>query len=1501
MFDRIVAFSLRQRVLVLFATVGLVAAGLYAATRLPVDAVPDVTNNQVQVLTQAPALSPLEVERFVTVPVELALKSLPDLVELRSLSRQGISVVTVVFEDGVDTYFGRQLILEALRGVGDELPPGTETPELGPVSTGLGEVFRYTLRDTTGRYSPMELRTIQDWIVRRQLLGVPGLAEVNSIGGELRQVQVLVDPDRLAGYGLTLREVFDATAEASGNAGAATIETGPEQLSVRTDGLVQSADDLRRSVVATRGGTPVTLGDVAEVRDGAAVRFGAATQDGEGEVVTGFALQLKGANARVVVSAVKDRIEEIQQALPEGVTIDPYYDRTALVNRTIGTVAKHLAEGALLVVFVLLLLLVNLRAGLVLASVIPLAMMFAFIGMWLTGQSANLMSLGAIDFGLVVDGSLIIVENVLRRIGVMQKEGGGLSKEAFRELVYEGTLEVRKVAQFGEVIILVVYLPILFLRGIEGKLFAPMAMTVSFALLGAVILSITYVPVMCSLVFDPSKPVKHSPIIEWLHKVYRPLLDRALALRAVVVGGAAALFALAVVGFGGLGAEFVPRLDEGDVAVQIIRLPSVSLTESVEIAGDVERRLMAFDEVETVVGNTGRAEISTDPMGVEITDTYVILKPKDEWPEVDGDRRTKPELVAAMQQAVEDVPAGVQFYQPIEMRTNELIAGARGDVVVKVFGESYDELTPLAEQVERIVQGTPGATSVSRDQTEGSPQLVVRPDRDALARYGLTVAALNRIVETAVGGATAGEVYEGERRFDLVVRFQEGARSSPAAVEALPVVTPTGARVPLSALATVAVESGPVSVSREEGSRFVSVQSNVTGRDLASFVEDVQARIAAEVDLPPGARIDYGGQFENLEAATARLGLVVPLALALIFVLLFQTFGSVRLAAIIYLCVPMSIVGGVAMLYLLGLPFSISAGVGFIALFGIAVLNGLVMVGAIRKFEVHGLPRREAVLAGADERLRAVVTTATLAAIGFMPMLLGSGAGSEVQRPLAAVVIGGLVTSTVLTLFVLPTVYAWVGSGQAPPTLPGGAEVDADTDRQLGAEIDSDWAPNSSEVRQADDHQGDGATTEPARRRPGAGPALGLLLVLLGAGTVQAQDGPAAPLTLAGALEQAEAVAPELALGTAAVAREAARRESAGILPATEFFLGVDRVPTIDGSFGGTETAVGVGQSFRLPAYYRAQRGAADALLRQAEVERGALRRGVRLRAALAYVEAVAADARLALADSAVAVARGFAYASNRRFELQATGALEPLQAEVALAQAERARAEAAGQAASARAALAAYLARRDRLAFADALPEPTADLPDLDRLAATGALDSLLVAANPRLAAAEASVGVAEAEARAVATEKLPSFGAEAALQTEGGAVGFLAGRVGVAVPLARIASDAPDRAAQAAVEVARRERDRLLVGLAADLRQRAARYRADLAQLRLYRDRLVPQAERAYAIAIRLRREGAATYLEVLQAQTALLQTRADALDVRLDAVRLRTEIDALLDPSF
>jgi cobalt-zinc-cadmium resistance protein CzcA len=1491
MFEKLIAFSLRQRALVLMGTLALVAGGLYAATRLPVDAVPDVTNNQVQVLTQAPALSPLEVERFVTFPVELALKTLPDVVELRSLSRQGISVVTVVFEEGVETYFARQLILEKLREAEEELPPGVETPELGPVSTGLGEIFRYTLHDTTGTYSPMELRTIQDWIVRRQLLGVPGLAEVNSIGGYLKQYQVLVDPDRLAAYGLTLREVFDAAAEASGSAGAAYIETGPEQLAVRTAGLVTGVEDLEAAVVHTSAdGTPVLLRDVADVEIGPAIRFGAATQDGQGEVVTGFTMQLKGANARVVTTAVKDEIEEIQASLPDGVVIEPYYDRTALVDRTVATVARNLTEGALLVVVVLLLLLAHLRAGLIVASVIPLSMLFAVICMVLTGQTGNLMSLGAIDFGLVVDGSLIVVENVLRLIAKRQREGHPLTDdEGMRGLTYSGAVEVLKAAKFGVFIIIIVYLPIMALQGIEGKLFRPMALTVSFALLGSLILSVTYVPAMCSLFLKGDKPVKHSPIIEWLHKRYRPALARVMGRRRLVVGAAAGLFALSAVGFAGLGAEFVPRLDEGDLAVQIIRLPSVSLSESVEIAGEVERRLMAFPEVETVVGNTGRAEISTDPMGFEITDAYVILKPRDEW----ETGRTKEELVEAMAEAVEGVPAGVQFYQPIEMRTNELIAGARGDVVIKLFGEDYDVLTPLAEQIQAIVQSTEGAADVSMDQTTGSPQLVVRPDRAALARYGLTVEGLNRIVETAVGGAVAGQVYEGERRFDLVVRFAAESRRDPAAIQSLPVVTPTGARVPLSALATVEVTEGPASVSREEGSRFVGVSANVRGRDVASFVEDVQDRIAAEVDLPAGYFVDYGGAFENLQEASKRLALVIPIALLLIFLLLYQTFQSVRLGLIIYLCVPMAVIGGVAALYLAGLPFSISAAVGFIALFGIAVLNGIVMVAAFRKFEEEGLEREEAVLAGADERLRPVVTTATLALLGFVPMLLAHSAGAEVQRPLATVVIGGLVSSTLLTLFVLPTVYAWLGGRREGWRSPTESEVEAETftpPEEAGLDAaDSHHGPGFFDgARPA----GDGETTRPSPR-PNGGAALGLVLaLLLGGGVARAQDLPPTGLTLADALTRAEAVAPELRLGTAAVTRAAARRASAGILEPTELFVGVDNAPAFTGSAGeGAEASLGVGQSARLPAYYRAQRGAAQALLEQVEVERGALRRGVRVRAALAYLDALAARERLALADSAVAVAATFARASARRQELGDANALEPLQAQVALAEAERERAEAAGRARAAEAALRTLLAfgPEDPLAFADALvlgPAP-------DSLAI---LEARLAEINPDLATAEAAVRVAEAERRAVRVERLPAFSGEVAFQRVGGSFGYVGARVGVAIPIARIANDAPDRAAEAAVAVAEAERDRLLTGLVVDLRGLFAALQAARAQALLYAGTLVPQAERAYALALALRREGAASYLEVLQAQTALIETRAAAVEARHEAARLRAELDAL-----
>ena len=1478
MFEKLIAFSLQQRALVLIGTLALVAGGLFALTRLPIDAVPDVTNNQVQILTQAPALSPLEVERYVTVPVELALRSLPDVVEMRSLSRSGISVITVVFEESVETYFGRQLVLEKLREAEEDLPPGVETPELGPVSTGLGEIFRYVVVDTTGQRSPMELRTIQDWVVRRQLLGVPGLAEVNSLGGEVKQYQVLVDPDRLASYDLTLRDVFDATAQASGTTGGGVIETGPEQLSVRSVGLVTTLDDLRNTTIrATAGGVPVRLGDVADIELGPAIRFGAATQDGGGEVVTGFTMQLKGANARVVVAAVKDRIEEIQATLPEGVVIQPYYDRTELVGRTIGTVARNLGEGAVLVVVVLLLLLAHLRAGLILASTIPLAMLFAIICMVLTGQTGNLMSMGAIDFGLVVDGSLIIVENILRLIKKRQDDGSPIADdEGMRRLVYSGAVEMVKSAKFGVFIIILVYLPIMTLQGIEGKMFRPMALTVTFALVGSLILSVTYVPVMCSLFLKGRKPIKESRVIEFLHHRYRPVLVRALASGRVVVGTTVAALAVSLFVFTRLGGEFLPRLDEGDIAMQIIRLPSVSLSESLTITTEVERRVKAFPEVVTMVSSTGRAEISTDPMGVEIADSYVILKDRRDWPEVDGRVRTKDELVEALSEAVEDVPgAGVQFLQPIEMRTNELVAGVRGDVAVKVYGEDFGVLNPVAAQIAAILGETEGGADVAAEQTSGFPQLVVRPDRAALARVGVPVQEVNELVATAVGGTQAGVVYEGERSFDVVVRYAAESRGSVAALQGILVPTPSGARVPLGSLASVSLEEGPAQVSREQGSRLVTVQSNVRGRDVASFVEDVQARIEAEVTLPAGYRVEYGGQFENLQAASTRLSLVVPVSLLLIFLLLFQTFGSVRLGAIIFLCVPMAIIGGVAALVLAGLPFSISAGVGFIALFGIAVLNGIVMVAAFRKFEGDGLDRIAAVLAGADERLRPVVTTATLAALGFVPMLIASGAGAEVQRPLATVVIGGIITSTVLTLFVLPVVYIWFGGALAKASEDSGEDTPgADGyDTALGA-----------------DAAGDGSTTAPAPAGRFGGAVAGAALLLVLAAPVAAQTpSQTAGLSLGTVRTLAVEASPDLRVGTASVAQQTALRSAIGIRPALEVFATVDNAGVTGDRPGGVETSVGVGRTFVPRGLTGAQRGVGDAAVRQAEAEVLAARRAVVRAATVAFVEAASARRQLALADSALVFAEAFARAAGRRQELGETGALETLQARVAVGNALRRRTEALGALQTAEVTLGALLGLPGGV---QADPLDTA-VPAADTSLTAADFEARALAASPDVAAAEAGVAIAEAGRTVVAFERRPVVSVEAAHQTVGSGIGYVGGGIRVALPLSRRSNPAPERVAEAAVAVAEARLAAVRRAVASDVRGLAAGLTAARAQRDAFAGALLPTAREAYRIALRLRALGEATYLEVLTAQSALVETQAATADAEARVARLSAEL--------
>lgn len=1023
MINAIIKFAVTQRLLVMLLVAIMVGAGLYSLQGLPIDAVPDVTNVQVQVLTAAPSLAPLEIERQVTFPVETAMSGLPDLVEIRSISRFGLSAVTIVFDDSVDTYFARQLVLERLSEARDTIPENIGSPEMGPISTGLGEIYQYELRAKDGKqFDQTELRTIQDWSVRRQLLGVPGVTEINSFGGLEKQYQVRLDPAKLQSYGLTLRDVLRSVTENNANVGGGYIEHGSEQYLLRGIGLAEKPDDVASIVVKTgKEGVPIYVRDVGEVVQGATIRQGAVTADGEGEIVSGIALMLKGENSRTVVEAIKTRVEAIRKTLPAGVELIPYYDRTELVDRTIFTVGKNLVEGALLVVIVLILLLGNWRGAMLVALVIPLSMLFAAILMRIFNVSGNLMSLGSLDFGLIVDGAVIVVENTVRRRAEAQHEK---SHEPPERTILEACQEVGRPVVFAVGIITIVYLPLLSLTGIEGKMFKPMALTVVFALLGALVLSLTFIPAALTFILRGKVAETESIFIRWSKKLYVPALDfvlryrgQTLAVVTAVIIGSFALFPF-------LGAEFIPRLEEGSLAVQIQRLPSVSLTESVNIATNAEKVLRGFPEVTKVVSKTGRAEVATDPMGVDLSDVYVELKPHGEWKSAS----TREELVEKMSKALADnVPqANFSFSQPIELRVAELISGVRSDVAIKLFGDDLDQLKTTADQIAATVSKVNGAADVKAEQISGLPQLQIKPDRAAIARYGINVEDVNDVVESVIAGKEAGQVYEGEQRFNLVVRLSEDSSKDVETIRNLLVPSPTGARVPLSQLADLQIVEGPAQISREDTRRRIGVELNVRGRDIASFVKEAQAAIEKNVKVPPGYYLTWGGQFENLQRATSRLLIVVPLALFLIFVLLFTTFNSVRQAILIYTSIPLAVVGGVLALFVVGLPFSISAGVGFIALFGVAVLDGVVMVSYINHLREEGRSVLQAVREGAEARLRPILMTATVATLGFVPMAIATGAGAEVQRPLATVVIGGLLVSTVLKLLVLPMLYNWL-------------------------------------------------------------------------------------------------------------------------------------------------------------------------------------------------------------------------------------------------------------------------------------------------------------------------------------------------------------------------------------------------------------------------------------------------------------------------------------------
>jgi cobalt-zinc-cadmium resistance protein CzcA len=1032
MLNAIISFSVRQKLIIALFTLGLIVWGIYEATRLPIDAVPDITDNQAQIITISPALGAPDVERLITFPIEQANSNIPGIKKIRSFSRFGLSLVTIVFEDDVDIYWARQQIAERLLKVQNDLPNGVGNPELAPVTTGLGEIYQYVVRPKKGyenKYSLADLRTIQDWVIRRQLIGVKGVADVSSFGGSLKQYEVSINPAQLHANGVTITDVFNAINTNNANTGGAYIERGEGILYIRSEGLLKNFKDIENVVIKNNSnGNPLRIRDVAKVQFSEAIRYGAMCYNAEGEVAGAVVMMLKGANSSEVIVNVKNRIEEIRKTLPEGIELEAFLDRSKMVGNAIGTVEKNLIEGALIVIFVLVIFLGNLRAGLIVASVIPLAMLFAIIMMNLFGVSGNLMSLGAIDFGLIVDGAVIIVEAIMHQLSHSKRFSGitSLTQEEMNTEVNGSASKMMNSAVFGQIIILVVYLPIFSLQGIEGKMFGPMASTVAFALLGAFIMSLTYVPMMSSLFI--SKKLKHEPNISdrvmiKIERFYQAALTKVLGYPKTAVIAAFSAFVIAIIILANMGGEFIPELEEGDFAVDTRVLTGSNLNTTIQTTQATAKILLEkFPEVEKVVTKIGSGEIPTDPMPIEASDMMVILKNKKEWTSA----KTYDELAEKMSAEIANIPgvtAGFQF--PVQMRFNELMTGARQDVVCKIFGEDLDTLAAYAHQLGDVINTVDGAKDLYIEAIGGMPQIVIQYKREAMAQYGVNINELNHIVRSAYAGDVSGKIYEGEKQFDLVVRMDASIKNDMGSLENLLIPTANGASIPLRLLASIDIIDGPNQIQREDARRRIIIGFNVRGRDVQSIVQELQGKVNANIKMPTGYTVSYGGAFENLEAAKKRLAIAVPLSLLLILLMLYFAFGSLQQSILIFSAIPLSAIGGVFALSSRGMPFSISAGIGFIALFGVAVLNGIVLIAEFNRLRKEGWhDAHKIVIQGTKIRLRPVLMTAAVASLGFIPMAISDGAGAEVQRPLATVVIGGLITATLLTLFVLPVLYA---------------------------------------------------------------------------------------------------------------------------------------------------------------------------------------------------------------------------------------------------------------------------------------------------------------------------------------------------------------------------------------------------------------------------------------------------------------------------------------------
>ena len=1021
MLERALEFSLRQRFVVVLGAILLVVLGILAWPQVNLDAVPDITTNQISINTETGGMSPEEVEKLVTFPIETAMGGIPGVEQVRSLSQFGLSQVNVVFRDDKDIYFARQLVSERLNGVKDELPDGVGSPTMGPVSTGLGDIYMYAIESPDR--TPAQLRELQDWVIAPQLRTVPGVAEVNATDGSVKQYQVVVSPQAMLARSVSVDDVVAALQNNNENAGGGLLERNGERVLIRSVGLAQTTSDIEQIVVKSEDGVPVLIRDVASVELGVPVLTGISTKDGKESLMV-IVMMLKGANGQTVANAVNERIEDIKGQLPKDVTLTTTYDRAEFVGEVLHTVEKSLLEGAALVIIVLVVLLGNFRGAIIAAIAIPLAMLFAVLGMKQFGISGNLMSLGAIDFGIIVDGAVIMVENCVRRLSEARAMlGRTLTKEEHAAVIKQATSEVRKVTQFGEMIIIATFIPILALEGVEGKMFRPMALVFILALVGALILSLTLIPTLCSLFLSRDTQEKHSRLLGFFERLYAPTLAFALKRRAWVIGAASVLLVACGFLFTRIGSEFVPKLDEGSLVIQPIRVRTVDMEQTIKLVTAYEKKVLEVPEVLTVVTRTGTPEIATDPMPLSLSDSFLTLKPKAQW----RPGMTKEKLIAELQSKIQQVPGqGYNFSQPIELRFAEIVSGVKADVGIKVFGENLGELKAKADEIAALMQDIPGATDIEVEQVDDVPVFQIDIDREAIARLGISIADIQHIVSVALGGEEVGQIVEGDRRFGLAVRLPEDIRNDPEAIKSLRVETPTGGSVPLSSLATIGDRVAPAQISREMGKRRVVVTLNVRGRDLGSFIAEAQRKVKSDLQLDEGYYVTWGGQFENLQRASQRLTIVVPVALGLIFVLLFSTFGSMKQAALIFTGVPLAVTGGIIALAVRGMPFSITAGVGFIALSGVAVLNGVVMVSAINRLRSEsGMSVLEAVKIGASQRLRPVLMTALVAALGFIPMALNTGIGAEVQRPLATVVIGGILSATLLTLVVLPVLYTW--------------------------------------------------------------------------------------------------------------------------------------------------------------------------------------------------------------------------------------------------------------------------------------------------------------------------------------------------------------------------------------------------------------------------------------------------------------------------------------------